>query len=142
MSWFQFFKKKHNLSKKYYSVSDLAIAGYDPVAYFIEKRAKRGKKEHIFIWNSLEWRFYNAANREHFIKNPLDYAPQFGGFCSWGMKEGYRAKTEPQNAWTIIDGKLYFNYNVKYKKLWQINAIEYIQIAVKNWKILIKKPEY
>lgn len=140
-SWFNIFKRKHNLSAKYYAVGDLAIAGYDPVAYFYEKKSIKGKKEHTYLWNNLTWRFSNAANQERFKQDPLAYAPQFGGYCSWGMKDGYRAKTDPKNAWTIVDGELYLNYSMKYKKLWLIDARQSIMIARENWKKLIHQPE-
>ena len=58
----------------------VAIKGYDPVAYFTERHAVKGKKEFAFKWQGAEWHFYSAANRDKFVANPQAYAPQYGGF--------------------------------------------------------------
>jgi hypothetical protein len=48
------------------------------------------------------------------------------------MSRGYKAKTLIE-AWSIIDGKLYFNYNLDVKKEWSKTPADYIQKADKNW---------
>lgn len=58
----------------------VAIKGYDPVAYFTERRAVKGKKEFEYKWQDAKWRFASAANREKFAANPAAYAPKYGGF--------------------------------------------------------------
>ncbi len=58
----------------------VAIKGYDPVAYFTEGRAVKGKKEFKFKWQDAKWHFSSAANRDKFTANPEAYAPQYGGF--------------------------------------------------------------
>ncbi len=58
----------------------LAIKGYDPVAYFTEGRAVKGKKEFEYKWEDAKWRFSSAGNRDLFAANPEKYAPQYGGF--------------------------------------------------------------
>jgi YHS domain-containing protein len=58
----------------------VAIKGYDPVAYFTEGRAVKGKKEFELKWQGAMWHFSNAANKDKFTDNPQAYAPQYGGF--------------------------------------------------------------
>ncbi len=58
----------------------VAIKGYDTVAYFIEGRAVKGKKEFEYEWQGAKWRFANASNRDRFAADPQAYAPKYGGF--------------------------------------------------------------
>ncbi len=58
----------------------IAIKGYDPVAYFAENRAVKGKEEFEYLWEGARWRFSSAAHRDLFVANPERYMPQYGGF--------------------------------------------------------------
>ncbi len=53
--------------------------------------------------------------RDVFAQNPEQYAPQYGDFCAWTVAEGYTAPVDP-NAWEIVDGKLYLNYDDSHSK--------------------------
>jgi YHS domain-containing protein len=115
-----------------------AIRGYDPVAYFKEGKPVKGKTELSFTWKGTDWHFANQQNRKAFQESPEKYAPQFGGYCAYGMAEGHKAPTDPQ-AWTIVDDKLYLNYNPEVKKLWNAKQPENIKAANKNWPGLANK---
>ena len=89
---------------------NVAIKGYDPVAYFTMRKAVKGSDEHAQDWLGAEWHFANAEHRNLFASNPVKYAPQYGGHCADGI--AYQEKTaniDPE-AWNIIDGKLYLNF--------------------------------
>lgn len=58
----------------------LAIKGYDPVAYFVDGRPIKGKKEFEIQWSDAKWRFANAEHRDLFKSDPEKYAPQYGGY--------------------------------------------------------------
>jgi len=58
----------------------VAIKGYDPVAYFSEGEAVKGKSEFSHTWNEAKWYFVSEANRELFASDPERYAPQYGGY--------------------------------------------------------------
>ena len=58
----------------------IAIKGYDPVAYFVEGRAIKGKKQFEFKWQDAKWRFANQKNLEMFSGDPDKYAPRYGGY--------------------------------------------------------------
>jgi len=60
------------------------------------------------------------------------YAPQYGGYCAYGMSEGHKAPTDP-DAWTIVDGKLYLNYSKDIRTKWREGEKERIDKADKNW---------
>lgn len=61
--------------------------------------------------------------------------PQYGGYCAYGLSEGHKSPTQP-DAWTIVDDKLYLNYNPKVKTKWTENRAERIQKADNNWPAL------
>src|SRR5690349_11518942 len=103
--------------KEVFSKSNEAINGYDPVGYFVESKPVKGKKEFSYRWKDSNWLFASAKNRDMFKADPEKYSPQFGGFCAYGVSDNHKAPTSP-NAWTIVDGKLYLNYDEGVKALW------------------------
>ncbi len=116
-----------------YATKEGAIKGYDPVAYFTQNQPVKGQAGITFDWNGATWHFTSAANRDLFAGNPEKYAPQYGGWCAYGWAQGYPAKTAP-DAWSIVDGKLYLNYNKNVQNDWNSKQAEYIQKADKNYR--------
>jgi YHS domain-containing protein len=110
----------------------LAVDGYDPVAYFTEGKPVEGKKEHSFEWEGATWRFASAANRDLFAAAPEKYAPQYGGYCAWAVSQGYTADADPE-AWKIVDGKLYLNYDKKVQAKWETDIPGLIKKGDENW---------
>lgn len=115
-----------------FSTSDGAVQGYDVVAYFTESKPVKGKKEFIANHAGEAWYFASAENLNTFKASPEKYVPQFGGYCAYGMSRGYKAKTDPE-AWTIVAGKLYLNYNLEVRKIWNEKQDELINKANTNW---------
>lgn len=121
---------------------NIAMQGYDTMAYFNENMPKEGKPEFAFDWNGAKWHFSTAENRDLFAKSPEKYAPQFGGYCAWAVSSGYTADGDP-NAWSIVNGKLYLNYNQKVKEKWETEQDRRIKDAEKNWEdFKVKMPEH
>jgi hypothetical protein len=89
----------------------IAIKGYDPVAYFTKGRAMKGSKEFTYKWLGTPWHFANDKHRDLFAADPVKYAPQFGGYCADGVAYGQSTANIDPEAWRIIDGKLYLNYD-------------------------------
>jgi YHS domain-containing protein len=116
-----------------------AIRGYDAVAYFTEGKPVKGVPEFAYQWKDAKWYFTSRKNLETFSAHPEQYAPQFGGYCAFGTAGGHKAPTDPA-AWTIVDGKLYLNYNNDVKKMWVKDTIGYIKKANEQW-VLIKDKE-
>ncbi len=98
--------------------NNLAIRGYDPVAYFTAGAPVEGSSSYEYEWNGATWRFSSAANKALFAANPETYAPQYGGYCAKALSEGNIASTVPE-AWDIVDGKLYLNYSLDVQKQWK-----------------------
>jgi YHS domain-containing protein len=119
-------------------LSSTAVGGYDPVAYFRDGKPVEGKKEFTHSWKGVTWRFANAKNLDDFKAKPEAYAPQYGGYCAWAVSQGYTAKGDP-NAWSIVDGKLYLNYNADVRKTWAQDASGNIVKADQNWPKVLEK---
>jgi YHS domain-containing protein len=84
----------------------LAIKGYDPVAYFTDGKPMRGVSEIEYEWDGLRYRFSRAEHRELFKADPVHYTPQFGNYCAMALSKGELVEADPEN-WLISDGKLY-----------------------------------
>jgi YHS domain-containing protein len=122
------------------TMENVAIKGFDAVAYFGEG-AIAGNPQYAFAWNGAKWLFSKPENMEKFKENPEKYAPQFGGYCSWAVSHGYTADGDP-NAWKIVDGKLYLNYNQQVKQKWEAEQDKLIKDGEKNWsEFKVKPPE-
>ena len=83
-----------------------AIDGYDPVAYFTEKKPVQGKSTISHDWDEKRYLFSSAKHRDLFAASPERYEPQFGGLCAGGVSHSKKNKADP-TIWRIIDGKLY-----------------------------------
>ena len=116
----------------------IAIKGYDPVAYHEDAKPVNGSSKYEFEWKDAKWRFASAEHRDLFKANPENYAPRYGGYCAWAVSQGYTASVDPENAWTIFEGKLYLNYNVEVKKTWQMDIPRNIKKADANWPSVLK----
>ena len=81
----------------------------------------------------MTWHFASAAHRDAFTVDPASYAPQFGAFCAWGVSQGKLYDVDPANAWKIVDGKLYLNFNARAKQLWEADQAEAIHRGHANW---------
>jgi hypothetical protein len=90
---------------------DVAIKGYDPVAYFTESKALEGSPQYSYRWLGANWQFASAENRELFIREPTRYAPQYGGYCADGVSFGTVTTNIDPKAWRIIEGKLFLSYD-------------------------------
>ncbi|MCB2053365.1 MAG: YHS domain-containing protein [Geminicoccaceae bacterium] len=116
-----------------FTENDLAIRGYDPVAYFEEGAPVPGDEAFTTEWQGATWRFASAANRDAFEADPERYAPQYGGYCAWAVAaKGELYSTQPQN-WTIVDDKLYLNYNDDVQATWEKDIPGYIAEGDRRW---------
>ena len=116
-----------------------AVKGYDVVAYFTQGKPVEGSGDHEFEWRGATWRFASAQHRDLFAKDPAKYAPQYGGFCAFGVSRGYAVGIDPE-AWKIVNGKLYLNYDRDVQAEWVKDIPGFIAKADANWpKIVAEK---
>jgi len=114
------------------SPDGVAIRGYDPVAYFRNGGPRLGKPDFTVRHGGATWRFADAENKALFEADPERYLPAYGGFCAYGTSRGYLVKIEPE-AWSIVDGRLYLNYDLGVRKTWLARTKTYIARAEGNW---------
>ena len=118
--------------------NNLAIDGYDTVAYFSEGKPVEGKKEFSTEYMGAQWRFSSAENLAKFKADPTAFAPQYGGYCAYAVSQGGTASAEP-DLWTIHEGKLYLNYSRSVNQTWKADMESYIEQADQNWPELLGK---
>ena len=118
------------------SPDGLAIRGYDPVAYFRDGGPRPGKPEFSVNHGGATWRFASAEHKALFEADPQRYVPAYGGFCAYGTSRGYLVKIEPE-AWSIVNGRLYLNYDLSVRKTWLAKTQSYIAKADTNWPDLL-----
>ena len=123
--------------REIFAPGGMAIRGYDPVAYFTEGKPVAGKPEFTHVWKSATWYFSSAANRDKFRQDPERWAPQYGGYCAYGVAQGYAVKIEVDQ-WSVVDGKLYLNYDRSVQRTWKRDIPGYIRKADKNWPDVLK----
>lgn len=115
----------------------LGAKGHDVVAYFTQGRAVKGSDRYTHAFGGVTWQFASAAHRDQFKADPEKYAPQYGGFCSWGVAEkGRLFDVDPVNGWAIHNGKLYMNFNADINQVFQRDPAGLVQKANANWPSL------
>lgn len=113
-------------------LSNVAVDGYDVVAYFTRGEAVEGSSGYSVEWRGAEWHFANAEHQERFRAEPARYAPAYGGYCAYAVAEGYTAAGDPAH-WRIHEGRLYLNYDAEVQTRWEADREAYIAAADANW---------
>lgn len=113
--------------------NDLAIEGYDTVAYFTKGKPVKGSPEYSATYKNAIYHFSSAKHRDLFKKSPESYAPQYGGYCAFGVTKEKKYNTDP-TAWKIVNGKLYLNLNHKVQIYWEKKIPEYIAESEQVWQ--------
>ena len=112
-----------------------AIKGYDPVAFFKDAKQVKGNENISYKWKNATWFFSTEENLKDFQTNPEKYAPQYGGYCAYGASQGHKAPIQLET-WSVVNNKLYFNYNEEVQKLWNKDQQHLIQTADKKWEMI------
>ncbi len=116
----------------------IAINGYDTVAYFTDNKAVKGSEAHAYSWMGAKWQFASQQHLELFKATPEKFAPQYGGYCAYGVSQGYLVSIEPEQ-FTILDGKLYLNYDGSVQKKWTKDPLGYNKVSDAKFSELLKK---
>ena len=116
----------------------LGAKGYDVVSYFTDKKAVQGSDKFTVAHGGVTWQFSSAEHRDLFKADPGKYAPQYGGFCAWGIAQGKLFDIDPVKGWTVSNGKLYLNFNEDLNKTFIRDSAGFISKAEANWPGLNK----
>src|SRR5258708_1164815 len=116
----------------------VALEGYDPISYFTDGKPVRGDTKIEATFNGALYHFVSQEHREVFEKDPIKYAPAYGGYC------GYAASVEkvrPANPllWSVVDGQLIVQHTKGALELWDKDLSGNKAKADKNWPLLVEK---
>lgn len=117
---------------EYFEKDGFAIRGHDPVAYFKDGKPTKGSAEHRVEHKGSVFVFASKANRDAFAAEPDRYAPQYGGYCAFGTAGSYKAASDPA-AFSVVDGKLYLNYNRDVMARWRSDVPGFVDMADQQW---------
>lgn len=112
--------------------SGLAVSGFDPVAYFTDRKAILGRPELELTHNGAAWRFLNEGNRAAFKEHPDVYSPQFGGYDAVAIERGASVPGHPL-IWAVSGERLYLFYNEKSRTAFLENPVRIIERAARKW---------
>ena len=118
--------------------TDTAINGYDTVAYFTQNKPVKGLDNLVFEWMGAKWKFATQANLDLFRAAPEKYAPQYGGYCAYGVAQDNLVKVEPDQ-FTVRNGKLYLNYDADIQAKWKKDPDGFIRTGDAKFQALLKK---
>ena len=67
-----------------------AIDGTDVVSYRSEAGPVQGSEAFTAEYDNTQWRFSSEENRDEFLRDPIRYVPEFGGYCptTWPRASG------------------------------------------------------
>jgi hypothetical protein len=115
----------------------LALQGYDPVAFFTEGKAVKGKPDYTAARNGTSYRFASAQNKALFEMSPKMYEPAFGGYCAFGVSKNVLVDIDPE-AFQIVEGRLFLQYSKGARKDFSKDIKGNTRKADVNWPGLVE----
>jgi hypothetical protein len=113
----------------------LAIAGFDPVAYFTDARPLPGDAAFELSDEGVVWRFRNEGNRASFAAHPEIYGPQFGGYDPVDVARGVAYPGNPQ-LWLVVNQRLYLFGREESRDAFAAAPAALLAQARKRWTVL------
>jgi hypothetical protein len=112
--------------------SGLAIEGYDPVAYFIQKQAVLGLPDYEAAQAGAVWRFHNEGNRASFVAHPEIYGPQFGGYDPIDVARGVTLAGNPR--FFVVSGQRLYLFGLEANRdAFAAHPERYLPEAKERW---------
>jgi len=108
------------------------LAGHDAVAYFKQGKPVEGSPKYTAVYNDAIYYFSSAKNRDVFNAKPASYAPQYGGFCAYGLTLGKKFEIDGK-AFEVVGGRLYVNKNLDVYAAWKKDVPTHINQANHTW---------
>jgi hypothetical protein len=114
------------------NVEEIAMKGFDPVAYFVDGRPRKGDPEITSRHNGVLYEFVDKDHKALFDKEPDRYVPIFNGFCAFGVWEGLKIDIDP-HAYAINDGKLNLFFSDEARDIYQKDLAVKSREAAEKW---------
>jgi YHS domain-containing protein len=112
------------------------LKGCDAVGYFEQGKPIKGNSALKSSYGGAIYLFASASNKAEFDKAPAKYAPQYGGFCAYGVFKGALDDFEGLGDFVIYKGKLYLNGNQSALEIFKSNIDSNVEKADTNWRRL------
>ncbi len=133
-------------SKSFTTKENIAIGGYDLVAYFTQHKAVRGSQKFSARVHGVDYWFSNSENKSKFQEDPEKFLPQYGGYCAFAMAaKNAKVPSDPQT-FKLHNGKLYLFFNDYYQGspmntiiMWNMDEQNMASKANMNWKTMKHK---
>ena len=135
--------------------NEIAINGYDVVAYFQNYKSEdkknegtKGSSKFSVQHRGVTYLFSSQKNKTAFEAHPEDFIPQYGGWCAWAMAEGESGVPIDPDSFLIApdtNGKdrLYLFYhswlNNTLEKWLAGNHKKLVVVADETWKKEVEK---
>jgi len=116
----------------------VAIQGYDPVAFFTDGKPVKGSDQFISKHGGAVYKFASAEHKAQFDQQPAKYAPEFGGYCAYGVSRNKLVEIDV-DAFQIIEGKLILQYSKGVRNDFNKDQSGNLAKAKKNWVGLFEK---
>jgi hypothetical protein len=110
----------------------LAISGFDPVAYFVDRKPRSGKPDLELSRGGAVWRFGNEGNRDEFARHPEVYEPRFGGYDPVAVSGGRSVPGHPL-VWAVVGERLYLFYDEDARADFLADPGRIIPAAERRW---------
>jgi hypothetical protein len=112
--------------------SGLAIDGYDPIAFFTDRRPETGSGDFELPYAGTVWRFVNGSNRAAFVERPDVYMPQYGGYDPVGVSRGVAVPGNPK-VWAIVGERLFLFHDGAEREKFLSNPERYRATSQRRW---------
>jgi len=113
----------------------LGLHGYDPVAYFTDKKAVKGDPQYPSNYDGAAYYFQSAGDKAAFDKEPQRYALEYGGYCAMAMAMGKLEGADP-NYFLVYERKLFLQRNEKAHMMFSKDPDGNRKKADENWSKL------
>ncbi len=112
--------------------SGVALSGSDAVELYRGASPVNGSPFITAEHAGAVYFFISEANRDTFAANPTQFAPQYGGYCSYGVSLGKLLPADLSTA-QVRDGRLYLNVNPEIRELFDADYEGNVARANAHW---------
>jgi len=121
---------------------DVAIGGYDVVAYFTEEEPVRGRAILQSRWKGARWFFATQEHRKMFEADPEKYAPAYGGYCAMCVSATGDATTagDPE-IFLLHEGRLFLLQDEAMRREWLKDLDGHTEKAAAAYARLVAESE-
>ena len=110
----------------------LAIAGYDPVAFFTDGKPMIGSAEFELRYGGAVWRFANIGNRAAFAASPTSICRNMAATIRSASRSGVAVAGNP-NVWLIAGEKLFLFYDAERRDRFAADPERLVNLADRKW---------